>query len=93
MQDIMEEGAYAEMDGHMRPEVPAYNEEEYDDEEEEMDPAMEEDKNAALDYDGFEKIINTEGQTSNQTTELRKANFIRRNTASYHMVQAIKTGD
>lgn len=81
------------MDGHMRPEVPAYNEEEYDDEEEEMDPAMEEDKNAALDYDGFEKIINTEGQTSNQTTELRKANFIRRNTASYHMVQAIKTGD
>jgi len=26
-------------------------------------------------------------------TELRKANFIRKNTASWHMVQAIKTGD
>jgi len=63
-------------------EVPQFDEEEYDDEEEEMDtvPA---DNNAALDFGGFEKIINTEGATSNQTTELRKAHFIRQGTSSW----------
>lgn len=67
-----------------------YNNEDYDDEED-----LEEAKDSidALTLEDFEKIINTEGVTNNQVTELRKANFIRKNTASWHMVQAIETGD
>jgi flagellar hook protein FlgE len=92
MQDIMEEMEY-DMDGNAVPrEIPQFNEEDYDDEEEEEIPE-DMDGNAALNYDGFEKIIDTVGQTNNQTTELRKANFIRKNTASWNMVAAIQTGD
>jgi dynein heavy chain len=40
-----------------------------------------------LKYEDFRDIIETtEGQTNNQVTELRKANFIRKNTAIWHMV-------
>lgn len=66
-------------------EKPQFVEEDYDDEEEE-DQQTGPDSQDALKFDDFEKIINTEGQTNNETTELRKANFIRKNTASWHMV-------
>jgi hypothetical protein len=50
MQDIMEEEY--DMEGqHMQRDVPAYNEEEYDDEEEDMEGVP--DSNDALEYDGF----------------------------------------
>lgn len=91
MQDIQEEMDYGMEEQRAPREIPQFDEEEYDDEEE--DQVEQPDANAALDLDGFEKIINTEGSTNNQTTELRKANFVRKGTASYHMVQAIRTGD
>jgi len=67
MQEIMEEamGEYGmEEIPHPR-EVPQYNEEEYDDEEEQMDTVPEGGQDDELTYDGFEAIINTEGTTSN----------------------------
>jgi hypothetical protein len=70
--------------------MPEFDEIEYDEEEEDAPTAS---NSEALNFDDFEKIINTEGATNNQVTELRKANFIRKNTASWHMVQAIRTGD
>lgn len=85
-----------DMDGNPVPRMPQvkrYEADEYDDEEEEeaTDNNQTED---ALKFDDFRNIIETnEGQTNNQVTELRKANFIRKNTAIWHMVQAIKTGD
>jgi len=52
MQDIMEEmDPYGQELPH--PEVPQFNEEEYDDEEEEQD-TMPVDNNAALTFEGFE---------------------------------------
>lgn len=95
MQDIMEEmaGEYGMEEMPNPREVPQYNEEEYDDEEEEMDTVPQGGNDAEPTFDEFTKIIETEGTTSNQTTELRKANFIRKGTASWHIVQNIRTGD
>jgi len=61
---------------------------EYDDEEE--DPNAGED---ALQYEDFRNIIETEGPQNTQMTDLRKANFIRKGTAIWHMQQAIQTGE
>ena len=61
---------------------------EYDDEEE--DPNAGED---ALQYEDFRNIIETEGPQNTQVTDLRKANFIRKGTAIWHMQQAIQTGE
>jgi hypothetical protein len=68
---------YVDMDG--RPRGLPFNEADYDDEDEEADPAETED---ALTYEDFENIINTEGTTNSDVTELRKANFIRKGTAA-----------
>ena len=62
--------------------------EEYDDEEDADDQDEE-----ALGYDNFRNIIETEGPQNNQVTELRKANFIRKGTAIWHMQNDIKTGE
>jgi hypothetical protein len=80
-----------DMDGNPVPRGMKFDEAEYDDEEEDEAPTAS--NSEALNYDDFEKIINTEGATNNQVTELRKANFISKNTSIWHMVQAIKTGD
>ena len=53
---------------------------EYDDEEE--DPDQGED---ALHFEDFRNIIETEGPQNTQSTDLRKANFIRKGTAIWHM--------
>lgn len=66
---------------------------EYDDEEdygEEMEGEGDED---ALGYDDFRNIIETEGPQNNQSLELRKANFIRKGTAIWHMQNDIHTGE
>ena len=64
MQDIQEEMDYGMEEARIPREIPQFDEEEYDDEEEDqMDAPV--DANAALDYEGFEKIINTEGNTNN----------------------------
>lgn len=70
-----------------------FDEEEYDDEE--ADDVMHTDNNAedALTYEDFENIINTEGTTNSDVTELRKANFIRKGTAAHAITLGIKTGD
>lgn len=85
-----------DMDGNPVPRAPQphqYGADEYDDEEEEEEATKDQTEDA-LKYEDFRNIIEaTEGQTNNQTAELRKANFIRKNTAIWHMVQAIKTGD
>ena len=59
----MEEMEY-DMDGNPMPRgMPQFAEEEYDDEEEEEAPTAS--NSEALNYDDFEKIINTEGATNN----------------------------
>jgi hypothetical protein len=78
-----------DMDGNPVPRVPQvkrYEADEYDDEEEEEATADNQTEDA-LKFDDFRNIIETnEGQTNNQVTELRKANFIRKNTAIWNMV-------
>jgi hypothetical protein len=92
MPDQMDMDDY-DMDGmpqQRQPRMPAFDEEEYDDEEED---AVADDGDQALTYEDFENIINTEGTTNSDTTELRKANFIRKGTAAHAITLAIKTGD
>lgn len=63
LQGEMEEMEY-DMDGNPMPRgMPQFAEEEYDDEEEEEAPTAS--NSEALNYDDFEKIINTEGATNN----------------------------
>lgn len=71
------------------------DEAEYDQEEQnENEENDAQNANAEISYDDFVKIIeNNEDQEKNQAFELRKANFIRKNTQIYHIKQGIKTGE